>query len=62
MKQSELVAVSRRRFAMAGLSAGAALLAPGTLFSENVQPVFNRAILADLPVIKPRNEYIVRST
>jgi len=52
MRQSELSAISRRRFAMAGLSAGAALLTSGTLFSESVQPLSSKAI-ADLAVIKP---------
>jgi pimeloyl-ACP methyl ester carboxylesterase len=53
MKQSNLVAISRRRFAMAGLSAGAALLAPGRLFSESVQPLSSEAVLTDLAAIKP---------
>jgi len=52
MRQSELSAISRRRFAMAGLSAGAALLTSGTLFSESVQPLSSKAI-ANLAVIKP---------
>ena len=53
MKQSEPVATSRRRFAVAGLSVGAAMLAPGALFAEAVRPLSSDAVLADLPAIKP---------
>jgi pimeloyl-ACP methyl ester carboxylesterase len=53
MKQSEPVPISRRHFAMAGLSAGAAILAPGVLCAEAIQPLFSKAIPADLPTIKP---------
>jgi pimeloyl-ACP methyl ester carboxylesterase len=53
MKQSEPVAISRRRFAMTGLSAGAAMLGPGALLAEAIQPLSSEAILADLPAIKP---------
>jgi len=51
MKNAE--AISRRRFAISGLSAGAALLAPGALFAEGVQPLSGKAQSADLPAIKP---------
>src|SRR5450631_930720 len=46
-------AISRRRFAMAGLSAGVAMLAPGAPFAEAIRPLSSKVILADLPVIKP---------
>jgi hypothetical protein len=39
MKQSESNGISRRRFATAGLTAGAALLTPGALFYEGIQPL-----------------------
>jgi len=53
MKQTESEGISRRRFAMAGLSAGAALLAPSALFAEGVQPLAGNAQPIDLPAIKP---------
>jgi hypothetical protein len=53
MKQTESTGISRRHFAMAGLSAGAALLAPGALFAEGIQPLSGKAQPADLPTIKP---------
>ena len=54
MKQAELIEISRRRlFAMSGLSVGAALLAPHTLFAEGIQSLSSRTILADLPTVKP---------
>jgi pimeloyl-ACP methyl ester carboxylesterase len=53
MNNEESVGLSRRRFAMAGLSAGVALVAPGALFAEVTQPLSSRSILADLPTMKP---------
>ena len=52
MKQPELVPISRRRFAMAGLSAGAAMIAPETLFSESIQHLSSEAILTDVAATK----------
>ena len=45
--------ISRRRFALAGLSVGAALLAPGALIAEAVPPLSGKAQSTDLPTIKP---------
>ncbi len=53
MKHTELVGLSRRRFAMAGLSAGAALLAPSAAFSQGIQSLSSKSIFADLPAVKP---------
>ena len=39
MKNTEAIEISRRRFALAGLSAGAALLAPAALLAEGVHPL-----------------------
>jgi acetyl esterase/lipase len=52
MNQAKSIGLSRRRFAMAGLSAGAALVASG-LFAEDLRPLTGKNILADLPAIKP---------
>jgi pimeloyl-ACP methyl ester carboxylesterase len=53
MRQSELVAMTRRSFAIAGLAVGATLFAPEALFSESIQPLCSEAIVADLAAIKP---------
>jgi len=53
MKQTELTGLSRRRFAMAGLSAGVALLASPASFAEGIQPLSSVPEGADLPAIKP---------
>ena len=53
MKQIEPTGISRRSFAMAGLSVGAALLAPGATYAEGLQPISSNAILADIHGIKP---------
>jgi pimeloyl-ACP methyl ester carboxylesterase len=53
VKQTESTGVSRRRFAMVGLSAGAALLAPGALFAEGVHSSSGNAQTADPPTIRP---------
>jgi pimeloyl-ACP methyl ester carboxylesterase len=52
MKNAEAIEISRRRFAMAGLSAGAAMLAPGALFAEGVQPFSDKAQSTDVPAMK----------
>jgi pimeloyl-ACP methyl ester carboxylesterase len=52
MNQAKSIGLSRRRFAMAGLSAGAVLVASG-LFAEDLRPLAGKNILADLPPIKP---------
>jgi pimeloyl-ACP methyl ester carboxylesterase len=49
MRETESARLSRRRFAMAGLAAGSALLVPDGLFAERVQP----SSRASLPGIKP---------
>src|SRR5580704_7707764 len=38
MKNAEAIEISRRRFTIAGLSAGAAMLTPDTLFANGVEP------------------------
>jgi pimeloyl-ACP methyl ester carboxylesterase len=38
---------------MAGLSAGAALLAPSAAFSQGIQSLSSKSIFADLPAVKP---------
>jgi len=53
MKHSESNGISRRRFALAGLTAGTALLAPAALFSEGIQPLSGKSFMADLPKIEP---------
>jgi pimeloyl-ACP methyl ester carboxylesterase len=53
MKQSEPVATSRRRFALAGLSAGVAMLAQRALFAESIRLLSSKEILADSAAIKP---------
>jgi pimeloyl-ACP methyl ester carboxylesterase len=61
MKPTESNEISRRRlFTVAGLSAGAALLAPGGLFAEGTQPISN-AQPADPPTIKPGTSTTFRS-
>jgi pimeloyl-ACP methyl ester carboxylesterase len=52
MKQPELMEISRRRFAVAGLSAGAALLAPSALFAEGIQVQSSQNKRPHLPSIK----------
>ena len=53
MKDAEAIEISRRQFAISGLSAGAALLAPGALFAEGVQPVSPKAQATDVPASQP---------
>ena len=53
MKNADAIEISRRRFAIAGLSVGATLLAPGVLFGEGIQPPSGKAQSADLPTVKP---------
>jgi len=53
MKNAETNEISRRRFAIAGLSAGAAMLTPGALFAEGVQPLSGKARSGDLATITP---------
>jgi pimeloyl-ACP methyl ester carboxylesterase len=53
MKNAEAIEISRRSFAIAGLSAGAAMLAPGALFAEGVQPLSGKAQSADAPAMEP---------
>src|SRR5580698_5700957 len=53
MKNAEFNGISRRRFALTGLTAGAALLAPGALVSEGLQPFPSSPSGAGLPSIKP---------
>jgi pimeloyl-ACP methyl ester carboxylesterase len=53
MKDAEATRISRRRFAVSGLSAGAALLAPGAVFAEGVEPLSGEAHPTDLPAGKP---------
>ena len=53
MKNAEAIGISRRRFAIGGLSAGAALLAPGAVFGEGAQPVSSTADSAEPAAIEP---------
>ena len=53
MKNAETNEISRRRFAIAGLSAGASLFATPALLAEGVLPLSGNAQSADLPAIKP---------
>jgi pimeloyl-ACP methyl ester carboxylesterase len=53
MKNPETIEISRRRFALAGLSAGASLLAAPALFAEGVQPLSGNAQSAAAPAAAP---------
>src|ERR1700679_1033902 len=53
MEHLESNGISRRRFALSGLTAGTALLAPGALFSESIQPLSSNSFMAELPTNKP---------
>jgi len=53
MKNAEAIEISRRRFTIAGLSAGAALLAPGALFAEGVEPISGNPQSAGALAIQP---------
>ena len=53
MKNAETNGISRRRFAIAGLSTGAAMLTPCALFAEGVQPLSGDARSGDLATITP---------
>ena len=52
MKQTKSIGMSRRNFTIAGLSAGAALLAPSALFAGESRPV-PKTDPSDFPAIKP---------
>jgi pimeloyl-ACP methyl ester carboxylesterase len=52
MKQTNSIVMSRRNFTIAGLSAGAALLAPSALFAGESRPV-PKIDPSDFPAIKP---------
>ncbi len=52
MKQAKSIVMSRRNFTIAGLSAGAALLAPSALFAGESRPL-PKTDPSDLPAIKP---------
>jgi pimeloyl-ACP methyl ester carboxylesterase len=52
MKNAETIGISRRRFAVGGLTAGAALLAPGTFFAEGVESPSGEAQSAERPELK----------
>ncbi len=53
MKNPEAIEISRRHFAISGLSAGAALLASPTLLAEGVQPPSRKAQATDVPANQP---------
>ena len=53
MKNAEAIGISRRRFAIGGLSAGTALLAAGTLFGEGVRPASGDIDIAEPPAGQP---------
>ena len=52
MKNADANGISRRRFAIGGLSTGAALLAAGRLFGEGVQPASSKTGSAELSAIQ----------
>jgi len=52
MNDAEAMRISRRRFAFAGLSTGAALLASNALFAEGVHPLSGETQSTDLPAVK----------
>ena len=52
MRHTELNGISRRRFAAAGITAGAALLAPGGLFASGVRDSSVEVVFADLSATK----------
>jgi pimeloyl-ACP methyl ester carboxylesterase len=56
MNTTEALGISRRHFAMAGFSTGAALLAPRSLFAEGSQPLSGAASSAGSPSIKPKTQ------
>ena len=62
MKNAEAIEISRRRFAIAGLSAGAALLAPRALFAEGVQPLSGKAQSTGSARDQAGHEHVVRLT
>jgi pimeloyl-ACP methyl ester carboxylesterase len=53
MKNTEAIEISRRRFAISGLSAGAALLAAPALFAEGVEPLSGKPQSAGALAIQP---------
>jgi pimeloyl-ACP methyl ester carboxylesterase len=53
MKDAEAIGISRRHFAIGGLSAGAALLAPHTVFAEGLQSSSSETNAADSAGISP---------
>jgi pimeloyl-ACP methyl ester carboxylesterase len=53
MKNSETMRISRRRFTLAGLSAGASLLTPPAILAEGVPPASSAEDAAESPVNKP---------
>jgi pimeloyl-ACP methyl ester carboxylesterase len=53
MNTAEALGISRRHFAMASFSTGAALLAPRSLFAEDFQPPSSTASSAGSPAIEP---------
>ncbi len=61
MDEADGLKISRRRFAVSGLSAGAALLAPNALFAEGVQPLSGEARSADLAGDMPGTNTSFRS-
>jgi pimeloyl-ACP methyl ester carboxylesterase len=53
MKNSEAIEISRRRFTIAGLSAGAALVASPALFAEGVEPLSGKPQSTGALAIQP---------
>jgi len=51
MKQTESIRISRRKFAIAGVSAGAVLLAPSALFAGESQPL-SKTAASNLPTLE----------
>ena len=59
MKQTKSIGMSRRNFTIAGLSAGAALLAPSALFAGESRPL-PKTDPSDLSGDQAGDEHIVR--
>jgi pimeloyl-ACP methyl ester carboxylesterase len=61
MKEGEAMRISRRRFTLAGLWAGASLLSPTALFAEGIRPTPIVEASTELPAIKPGTNSSFRS-
>ena len=62
MKDAETMRISRRRFAISGISAGAALLAQGALFAEGAAATLQWDGLGRSARDQTRHENVLRLT